>query len=66
MKCNMSGAKIGFGRFSIRRATLEALYGDDMAVSTPYSRDIEGRFEKCPEVGRDGWRSERESILLKI
>lgn len=43
MKWSMRGARMGFGRFSMRRATREALKGD---FGGPlYSRDIEGRLD---------------------
>jgi hypothetical protein len=61
----MSGARIGFGRFSMRRATLEALNGDGWVFLLSYSRDIEGRFGKCREDGRDRRRREKEIVLFE-
>lgn len=43
MKWSMRGANIGFGRFSMRRATRDSLKGD--FGGPEYSRDTEGRLE---------------------
>jgi len=42
MKCSIRGARMGFGRFSIRRATREALKGEELWL---YSMEMRGRSE---------------------
>lgn len=43
MKWSIRGANIGFGLFSMRRATLDSLNGD--LGGPEYSRDTDGREE---------------------
>lgn len=60
MKWRIRGARIGSGRFSISRATLEALYDEATVLCFPYSRRILGRFS---EEWTEGCMKVSERIL---
>lgn len=60
IKCSRMGARIALGRFSMRRATLEALYGLIRGRSG-YSNVMRGMYMEMSELetryGSDGRKS---------